>query len=104
MRSMRASDVLRTRCGCVTATRTRAAATCEVPYHDLLPYPGAPMTINGYLTTIIIAMIPPLWHKLMTAKVPAWDCDFATDEERSLAASANARSGIPTLRRAGQSH
>jgi len=49
-------------------------------------------------------MIPPLWHKLMTAKVLEWDCDFATDEERGLAASANARSGIPTLRRAGQSH
>lgn len=53
---------------------------------------------------VIIAMIPPLWHKLMTAKVLEWDCDFATDEERGLSASASARSGIPTLRRAGQSH
>ena len=32
----------------------------EVPYQDLKPFPDAPMMINGYLTTIIVAMIPPL--------------------------------------------
>lgn len=69
----------------------------EVPYHDLRPYPDAPMMISGYLTTIIIAMIPPLWHKLMSPKVLAWDRDCATGEERKLAACANARSGIPLL-------
>ena len=34
-------------------------------------------------------MIPPLWHCLMTLKVPAWDRDYA-----------NARSGIPLLQQA----
>lgn len=34
-------------------------------------------------------MIPPLWHCLMTPKVPAWDRDYA-----------NARSGIPLLQQA----
>ena len=62
----------------------------EVPYQDLRPYPDAPMMISGYLATIIVAMIPPLWHKLMTPKVLAWDRDYATDEERQLAAAANA--------------
>lgn len=69
----------------------------EVPYQDLRPYPDAPMMINGYLTTLIIAMIPPLWHSLMTPKVLAWDRDFATEEERQLAARANQRSGISLL-------
>jgi len=69
----------------------------EVPYQDLRPYPDAPMMINGYLTTILVAMIPPVWHRLMTPKVLAWDRDYATDEERRLAAGANARSGIPLL-------
>jgi alkane 1-monooxygenase len=69
----------------------------EVPYQDLKPFPEAPMMINGYLTTIIIALIPPLWHKLMTPKVLAWDRDYATAEEKVLAAAANARSGIPRL-------
>ncbi len=66
----------------------------EVPYQDLRPYPDAPMMVGGYLTTLVVAMIPPLWHHLMTPKVLAWDKDFATDEERALAADANARSGI----------
>jgi alkane 1-monooxygenase len=71
----------------------------EVPYQDLRPYPEAPMMINGYLTTIMIAMVPPLWHKLMTPKVLAWERDYATDEELVLAARANAKSGIPALQR-----
>jgi alkane 1-monooxygenase len=66
----------------------------EVPYHDLKPYPEAPMMISGYLTTIVVAMIPPLWHRLMTPKVLAWDRDYATAEELALAARANARSGM----------
>jgi NAD(P)H-flavin reductase/ferredoxin len=73
----------------------------EVPYQDLRPYPDAPMMISGYLATIIVAMIPALWHKLMTPKVLAWDRDHATEEERRLAALANARSGIAGLQSAG---
>lgn len=69
----------------------------EVPYQDLKPLPDAPMMINGYLTTIVIALIPPLWHKLMTPKVLAWDRDYANTEEKTLAAAANARSGLPAL-------
>lgn len=69
----------------------------EVPYQDLKPFPDAPMMIGGYLTTIVVAMIPPLWHKLMTPKVLAWDRDYASAEERQLAARANARCGIKAL-------
>ncbi|MDO9234998.1 MAG: alkane 1-monooxygenase [Aquabacterium sp.] len=69
----------------------------EVPFQDLKPFPDAPMMINGYLTTIVVALIPPLWHKLMTPKVLAWDRDYATAEERILAAKANSISGIPDL-------
>ena len=71
----------------------------QVPYQDLRPYPDAPMMINGYLTTILVAMIPPLWHRFMNRKVLAWDRDYATEQERQLAAGANARSGIPMLQR-----
>ena len=72
----------------------------EVPYQDLKPFPDAPMMVGGYLTTIIVAMIPPLWHRLMTPKVLDWDQRFATDEERLLAIQANARSGIRALQQA----
>jgi alkane 1-monooxygenase len=70
----------------------------EVPYHELKPYADAPMMINGYLTTILVAMMPPLWHRLMTPKVMAWDRDYATGEERELAARANQISGIAALK------
>ena len=63
----------------------------EVPYQDLRPYPDAPMMLSGYLTTIVIALVPPLWKHLMAPKVRAWDRDYASDEERALAAQANAR-------------
>jgi len=66
----------------------------EVPYQDLKPYPEAPMMINGYLTTIVIALIPPLWHKLMIPKVLEWDQKYATAEELELVKEANAKSGI----------
>ncbi|WP_198972334.1 alkane 1-monooxygenase [Xylophilus sp. ASV27] len=69
----------------------------EVPYQDLKPMPEAPQMINGYLTTIIVALIPPLWHALMTPKVLAWDREQASEEEKRLAAQANAASGIRAL-------
>jgi len=69
----------------------------EVPYQDLKPFPDAPMMVNGYLTTIMVAMLPPLWHKLMTPKVLAWDRDYASPRELQLAAEANAASGIPAM-------
>ena len=69
----------------------------EVPYQDLKPFPDAPMMIGGYLTTVVVAMVPPLWHRLMTPKVMQWDQEHANDEERALAAQANACSGIARL-------
>jgi hypothetical protein len=69
----------------------------EVPYHDLRPMPEAPMMINGYLTTIVLTMIPPLWHRLMTPRLLAWDRDHASPRERELAAAANAASGLRGL-------
>lgn len=70
----------------------------EVPYQDLRPMPEAPMMVAGYLTTLFLTMIPPLWHHLMTPKVLAWDRDHATARERELAARANARSGLRAFR------
>jgi len=77
---------------------SRHHAQGEVAYQDLKPYRDAPMMIGGYLTTLVVAMIPPLWHARMTPKVLAWDRDFATPGERRLAARANEASGLPRLR------
>lgn len=72
----------------------------EVPYQDLRPFPNAPMMVGGYLTTIAVALVPPLWHRLMTPKVLAWDRDYASESERLLASDANRRSGISAFMRA----
>ncbi len=69
----------------------------EVPYQDLKPMPDAPQMITGYLTTIIVTLIPPLWHRLMTPKILEWDRVHASAEEKLLARNANAASGIRAL-------
>lgn len=69
----------------------------NVPYQNLKPYPEAPMMVNGYLTTYLIALIPPIWHYLMTPKVLSWDRKYASKEELLLAKEANLNSGIPAF-------
>ena len=66
----------------------------EVPFQDLTPMPDAPKMIGGYITTILVAMCPPLWHKLMTPKVLEWDRVYASPEEKELVKRANAASGV----------
>lgn len=72
-------------------------AQAETAYQDLKPMAKSPMMISGYLTTIVVAMIPPLWHKMMTPKVLEWDQRYASKEEKLLAEQANQRSGIKAL-------
>jgi len=70
----------------------------EVPYQDLMPLPQAPMMVGGYLTTVLLTLVPPLWHHLMTPKLIEWDRLYATPEERALALRANQRSHLKALR------
>lgn len=56
----------------------------NVHYQDLKPYPDAPMMISGYLSTLIIALVPPIWHRLMAPKLNHWDTHFASESELSL--------------------
>jgi len=60
----------------------------EAPFHALRPMPGAPTMLAGYLTTIILTLVPPLWRRLMAPRLAAWDRDQANDAERRLAAGA----------------
>lgn len=74
----------------------------NVPYQDLRPYKDAPMMINGYLTTILVTLIPPLWNRLMVPKVLAWDEKYASKEELALAKQANLRSGVAAFVKAAE--
>jgi alkane 1-monooxygenase len=59
-------------------------ANAGVPYHDLRPFPDAPEMIGGYLTTILLTLVPPLWSRLMAPRLASWDRDSATPGERQL--------------------
>ena len=70
----------------------------DAPFWKLKPYPQAPLLPFGYLTTIFITMIPPLWHRIMVPRLRHWDEHYASPAERRLAAEQNANSGLPGLR------
>jgi len=57
------------------------------------PPTGAPNARIGYYTEFVLALIPPLWHYVMRRKLAIWDRDFATPEERKIAAMINKKVG-----------
>jgi hypothetical protein len=69
----------------------------ELPFWRLRPYHDAPMMLSGYLSTIFLTLVPPLWHRLMAPKLLEWDQKYASPEERRLAGLANANSGVAAL-------
>ncbi|MCH8529314.1 MAG: alkane 1-monooxygenase [Saccharospirillum sp.] len=64
-------------------------AKAVLPYHKLEPMQEAPMMISGYLSTLMIALIPPLWHRLMKPRLQDWDERYATEEEKQLVLATN---------------
>ena len=74
----------------------------SVPFHALQPMPDAPQMLGGYLSTLLVALVPPLWHRWMTPRLLQWDAQQANAAERVLARQANERSGLRVLERATQ--
>ncbi len=67
----------------------------DKPYWELNSYPDAPMMPYGYLTMIYIALIPPLFRKIVHPRVLDWDRRYAVPAEYPLIAEANRRSKAP---------
>jgi alkane 1-monooxygenase len=59
-------------------------AQASVPFEKLQPMEDAPVMISGYISTIGIVLIPPLWFKLMEPKLAHWDNHFANEQEREI--------------------
>lgn len=55
-----------------------------VPFEKLQPMPEAPLMISGYVSTIAITLVPPLWFSLMKPKLNDWDQHFANQEELDI--------------------
>jgi ferredoxin-NADP reductase/ferredoxin len=65
----------------------------EAPFHALQPFADAPQMPTGYLGTILLALVPPLWRRVMAPRLADWDARFASPAERLLVAKAVSASG-----------
>jgi alkane 1-monooxygenase len=54
------------------------------PYWNLQSLDDSPKLRFGYMTTIILAFLPPVWHRFMAPRLREWDETFATAIERDL--------------------
>jgi alkane 1-monooxygenase len=54
------------------------------PYWELRSRFDAPRLPCGYLTAALVAICPPLWHRLMDPLLADWDERLANDAERAL--------------------
>ena len=52
-------------------------ARAQLPFYQLKAYPDAPDLPTGYLGSMLLALIPPLWFRLMAPKLQQWDQDYA---------------------------
>ncbi|MBY6094102.1 alkane 1-monooxygenase [Ferrimonas balearica] len=59
-------------------------ATAQQPFHTLSPMADAPMMPSGYLSTILLTLVPPLWYRLMAPRLAHWDAHYASEAERAL--------------------
>lgn len=69
----------------------------DLPFWALNPYPQEPEMPFGYLSTLIVALIPPLWNRVIVSKLIDWDERYASAEELVLAREQNLQSGIRAL-------
>ncbi|MCP5199801.1 MAG: alkane 1-monooxygenase [Gammaproteobacteria bacterium] len=57
-----------------------------VPYPELGASEAAPRLPLGYLATLPIVLVPPLWFRHIAPPLAAWDRDLASPAERALGA------------------
>jgi p-cymene methyl-monooxygenase len=65
------------------------------PYFKLVPHREA-IPMPSVFVCFLAALIPPLWHNMIIKPaLRRWDLEFATPEERVIAAKQNAAAGWP---------
>lgn len=57
-----------------------------VQFPELRPSPASPKLGAGYLATLPLVLVPPLWRRVIAPRLAAWDRELATDAERALVA------------------
>lgn len=66
------------------------------PFHELSRVqPGvAPILRTGCVTNAFLAYFPPIFRRVMAPQLLKWDEEFATEEEKKIAARQNADTGL----------
>ena len=59
-------------------------AQANLSFEKLKPMPDAPVMIGGYISTMALTLIPPLWYYLMQDKLAEWDRKHASAEELTI--------------------
>jgi alkane 1-monooxygenase len=54
------------------------------PFRQLAGLTNAPTLPHGYQVMAAMALVPPLWHRMMTPRLQEWDSCFASDRERAI--------------------
>jgi Fatty acid desaturase len=72
-------------------------ANGDKPFWKLLPYPDAPMMPYGYITMLLIALVPPVWKRMTISLLQNWDRVYASPDEQILTNQQNRESGIDVL-------
>ena len=57
-----------------------------MPFEKLEAMPDAPIMIGGYISTMLLVLIPPLWFRLMAPKLQHWDDTMANEKELAILA------------------
>lgn len=57
-----------------------------VPFEKLKALQDSPQMVSGYISTMMLALIPPLWFRIMEKKLAHWDEHFASDREKEIIA------------------
>ncbi len=53
----------------------------SLKYWELRPANDVPMLPMGYMTMILMSLVPPLWRRTMHPLLKEWDKKFATEAE-----------------------
>ncbi len=70
-------------------------ANAQKRYWELETYDTSLQLHYGYISTIVVAMIPFWWHRFAAPQLIEWDRYSATPAEKQLAQQANLASGLP---------
>ncbi len=55
-------------------------ARAQVPFYQLKAYPDAPDLPTGYLGSMLLALLPPLWFRLMAPRLSQWDQQYGRSQ------------------------